>query len=115
MFINEALDVRDFQFAELNDLVDVRLFKPNIRILFVVDGSVGVGLGDGAFAVGKVAELLRGTTVGCTSMSVDVARRASFNGQAFTDNPAATGCWRESRDRWLPRDLYLRLCSRKLG
>lgn len=87
LFINEELDVRDLEIAQLVELGPFFPLRPNIRILVVVDGSVGTTDAAQGFAIGKVVELLRSTNVGCTSFTVDMAIRDSQN---FSDNPTTT-------------------------
>lgn len=86
MFINEVFDVRDLRDVELDRAVDIGRFfplNPNIKILVVVDTEIDLDLGAGSFGVGRVVQLLRNTSVGCTSFTVDIAIR---DPQPFSDN-----------------------------
>lgn len=68
------------------------LTRRKIKILIVVDTSVQ-SIESGRFGIGRIAKLLRETTVGCTSFEVDIAVRPwvfDANDIDFEENPNPT-------------------------
>jgi hypothetical protein len=66
----DMLELRP-EVAEWFKKLKIKLRKP-LKILFVVDGSVGLG---GGFGIGKVIDILRSTQRGWVQFDVDLAVR----------------------------------------
>ena len=65
--------------GRLEELAQLRRGS-TVDILVVVDPVISTTLGDNDFGVGKVIQLIRGTTVGCMRFRVDIALRSDEPG-----------------------------------
>ncbi len=73
---NPALrGVSDVHASILEELRGRFRLYTTLRILVVVDGSISLTEGPGAFGVGRVMRLMREASIGCTRFTVDTARR----------------------------------------
>src|SRR5262249_16310764 len=93
----EPLENITLKGIRLNDF-DISIFRRRlIRVLVVVDGSIGYSDTAG-FGVGRFVRLFRETAVGCTGFVVDVADRGAGS---FTDHgPGGAGHLRYSGFRF---------------
>ena len=69
------LSVPDFYRHHLVDILDKIRWGTNVKILVVVDTEISTSPGVG-FGIQRVIELIRATTVGCMSFTVDIAQRS---------------------------------------
>lgn len=100
--LEKALEFRDqdevFRFNPRIDIGDLTWHfrrRGRIDVLVVVDG-LSYDKSPGAFGVGRVIDLLRGTSIGCTDIVVDVASRSTAS--AFADH--GNGGWVDGHLRY---------------
>jgi len=81
------LSVPDLYRSHLTEIIKKIRWGTNVKILVVVDTEISTSLGVG-FGIQRVIELIRSTSVGCMSFTVDIAQR-SPGAPAIVATPAA--------------------------